>query len=166
MGRPHRTIGPASNATGEGRASSRERSGTERNFPGEPGVLAAILPFLIVIGVCVRHPVTVLATRFVRAAVAVALLAGLVTTPALAVEPPAGLTIEAKVLVAGHVRVGSWMAIDIHVANTGPAISGELRLAGGAQGRTRFGTRSSLHSMTSTGRHHTCVLPPPKPVNR
>ncbi|HTE66557.1 MAG TPA: hypothetical protein VK736_09905, partial [Candidatus Binatia bacterium] len=118
--------------------------GVERNFPGEPGVLAAILPLLIVIGVCVRHPASVLATRLVRAALAVTLLAGLVTTPALAVEAPAGLTIEAKVLVDGHVRVGSWMAIDIHVANTGPAISGELRLAGGAQGRTRFGTRVDL----------------------
>ena len=91
-----------------------------------------------------RHPASVLATRLVRAAVAVALLAGLVTTPALAVEAPAGLTIEANVLMDGHVRVGSWMAIDIHVANTGPAISGELRLAGGAQGRTRFGTRVDL----------------------
>ncbi len=101
-------------------------------------------PHLIVNGVCVRHPASVLATRLVGSAVAVALLAGLVTTPALAVEAPAGLTIEAKVLLDGHVRVGSWMAIDIHVANTGPAISGELRLAGGAQGRTRFGTRVDL----------------------
>jgi hypothetical protein len=92
----------------------------------------------------VRHPRSVLNTRLVRAAVAVVLLAGLVTTPALAVEAPAGLTIEANVLMDGHVRVGSWMAIDIHVANTGPAISGELRLAGGAQGRTRFGTRVDL----------------------
>ena len=91
-----------------------------------------------------RHPESVLTTRLVRAAIAVALLAGLVTTPALAVEAPAGLTIEANVLMDGHVRVGSWMAIDIHVANTGPAISGELRLAGGAQGRTRFGTRVDL----------------------
>lgn len=91
-----------------------------------------------------RHPGSVLTTRLIRASVAVALLAGLVTTPALAVEAPAGLTIEAHVLVDGHVRVGSWMAIDIHVANTGPAISGELRLAGGAQGRTRFGTRVDL----------------------
>ncbi|MDF2735419.1 MAG: hypothetical protein K0S97_2042 [Chloroflexota bacterium] len=91
-----------------------------------------------------RHPRSVPPNRLLRAAVAVALLAGLVTTPALAVEAPDGLTIEANVLMDGHVRVGSWMAIDIHVANTGPAISGELRLAGGAQGRTRFGTRVDL----------------------
>jgi len=49
-----------------------------------------------------------------------------------------GLTMEATVLLDGHARVGQWMAIDVHLANAGPAISGELRLAGGAQGRTRF----------------------------
>ncbi len=90
------------------------------------------------------HTASGLATRLARTAVAVALLAGLVATPASAVEAPAGLTMEAEVLMDGHVRVGSWMAIDIHLANTGPAISGELRLAGGPQGRTRFGTRVDL----------------------
>ena len=40
----------------------------------------------------------------------------------------------------GHARVGSWMAIAVHLKNDGPPITGELRLAGGAQGRTRFGT--------------------------
>jgi hypothetical protein len=49
-----------------------------------------------------------------------------------------GLTMEATVLLDGHARVGQWMAIDVHLANAGPAINGELRLAGGAQGRTRF----------------------------
>ena len=82
--------------------------------------------------------------RLVRATLAFALLASLVTTPAKAVEPPAGLTMEASVLMDGHARVGSWMAIDIHVTNEGPAISGELRLSGGSQGRTRFGTRVDL----------------------
>ena len=91
-----------------------------------------------------RHPDSVLASRIARVMVAAALLAGLIATPALAVEAPAGLTMEANVLMDGHVRVGSWMAIDIQIANTGPAISGELRLAGGAQGRTRFGTRVDL----------------------
>ena len=57
-----------------------------------------------------------------------------------AVTPPAGLTMEATVLLGGHVRVGSWMAIDVHLKNDGPAIGGELRMAGGTQGRTRFGT--------------------------
>ncbi len=51
-----------------------------------------------------------------------------------------GLTMEAHVLLDGNARVGSWMAIAVHLKNDGPAIDGELRLAGGAQGRTRFGT--------------------------
>ena len=57
-----------------------------------------------------------------------------------AVPPPAGLTFEARPLLDGHTRVGSWMAIDIHLKNDGPPIAGELRLTGGAQGKTRFGT--------------------------
>ena len=51
---------------------------------------------------------------------------------------------EAQVLLDGHARVGSWMAIDIRLTNDGPAITGELRMAGGAQGRTRFGTAVDL----------------------
>jgi hypothetical protein len=56
------------------------------------------------------------------------------------VPPPPGLTFDAKALLDGHTRVGSWMAIDIHLKNDGPPIAGELRLTGGAQGKTRFGT--------------------------
>ena len=50
-----------------------------------------------------------------------------------------GLTMEAKALLDGNARVGSWMAISVHMKNDGPAVTGELRMAGGAQGRTRFG---------------------------
>ena len=48
------------------------------------------------------------------------------------------ITMTAKVLLQGHARVGTWMAIQIELANSGPAVKGELRLAGGASGRTRF----------------------------
>ena len=85
-----------------------------------------------------------------RVIIAVALLALAVLTgaaPAVArtktfaaVPPPAGLTFEAAVLLDGHTRIGSWMAIDVHLKNDGPPIAGELRLTGGAQGKTRFGT--------------------------
>ncbi len=91
-----------------------------------------------------RRRTSVIFSTLLRASLAVVLLAGLVVAPVAAVEAPAGLTMEASVLMDGHARVGSWMAIDIRVANAGPAISGELRLAGGAQGRTRFGTRVDL----------------------
>ena len=76
----------------------------------------------------------------VRSLLAMALLSigalGVLPSPVLGVE---GLTVEAKALLDGHARVGSWMAIAVHMKNDGPAISGELRMTGGAQGRTRFG---------------------------
>jgi hypothetical protein len=50
-----------------------------------------------------------------------------------------GVTLQASALLAGHGRVGSWMAIAVTVANDGPGLTGELRINGGAQGRTRFG---------------------------
>ena len=45
---------------------------------------------------------------------------------------------NAKVLLQGHARVGSWMAIQVDLSNTGPAVKGELQLNGGASGHTRF----------------------------
>lgn len=55
-----------------------------------------------------------------------------------------GLSMEARVLLAGHARVGSWVAISVHLKNDGPALTGELRLAGGTQSQTRFGTEVDL----------------------
>ncbi len=64
----------------------------------------------------------------------VARAASPIPTPAT----PAGMTMEARALVQGHARTGSWMAIRVDLANAGPAFVGELRLVGGTQGRTRF----------------------------
>ena len=60
---------------------------------------------------------------------------GPASMPARAAE---GLTMEARILLNGNARIGSWMAIEVHLVNNGPAVSGELRLAGGSQGQTRF----------------------------
>lgn len=57
-----------------------------------------------------------------------------------------GLTMEARSMLDGHARVGSWMAISVHLTNDGPAIVGELRLSGGSQGRTRFAVPVDLPS--------------------
>lgn len=51
---------------------------------------------------------------------------------------PAGMTMDARALVQGHARTGSWMAIKVELANDGPPFVGELRMVGGTQGRTRF----------------------------
>jgi len=65
-----------------------------------------------------------------------------------AVRAADGLTMDARVLLGGHARIGSWMAVDVHLKNDGPAISGEIRLAGGVQGRTRFATLVDLPTLS------------------
>lgn len=81
------------------------------------------------------------ARRLVGFVLAALVILGIGATPVAAVD---GLTMEAAVLLDGHARTGSWVAIDIRLRNDGPAIVGELRLAGGTQGRTRFSTPVDL----------------------
>jgi hypothetical protein len=93
-----------------------------------------------------RHPrraVVVAARRILPLlATAVIALGGPATVGAASPSPepalPAGMTMEARALVQGHARTGSWMAIRVELANDGPAFTGELRMVGGTQGRTRF----------------------------
>ncbi len=66
---------------------------------------------------------------------------------------------EATVLLQGHARIGAWMAIDVHLKNDGPPISGELRLTGGTQGRTRFGTQ--VEAPTQSDQTHRLYVQPP-----
>jgi hypothetical protein len=86
------------------------------------------------------------------ARIAVALLAAWVVAAAplraispvaLAADPP---TMTARVLLQGHARLGSWIAIEVHLRNNGPAITGELRLQGGTQGGTRYSIAVELAS--------------------
>ena len=79
------------------------------------------------------------AARWLRSIGAMFVVAALLLGP-LAVTTQAASTVkmEARVLLQGHARVGSWMAIQIAFTNDSPAIKGEVRLAGGASGRTRF----------------------------
>jgi hypothetical protein len=52
----------------------------------------------------------------------------------------------ARVLLQGHARLGSWIAIQVHLHNEGPSVGGELRLQGGSQGGTRYATPVQLDS--------------------
>src|SRR6185503_9428253 len=106
------------------------------------------------------------ATRIARVVLAAALLATLVAAPvtvsagpAAAVVPPPGLTMEAAVLLDGHARIGAWMAIDVRIKNDGPPLAGELRLTGGTQGRTRFGT--PVDAPTQSDQTHRLYVQPP-----
>jgi hypothetical protein len=56
-----------------------------------------------------------------------ALLAVLTMAPAAMAAD--AVTMTARPLAGGHVRVGTWSAIEVDVANDGPALTGELRLA-------------------------------------
>jgi hypothetical protein len=79
-----------------------------------------------------------------RAIAALVVVLAAVGPAALPVAAADGLSMEARILLNGHARVGSWMAIQVHLVNDGPAVIGELRLAGGSQGQTRFGTPVDL----------------------
>ena len=89
-----------------------------------------------------RLPVTfILRPLLLLGLLAVAL--GPLAVPAMAADGDAP-QLEARVLLAGHARVGSWMAIEVRITNEGPSVTGELRLAGNSESRTRFGTPVDL----------------------
>jgi hypothetical protein len=87
--------------------------------------------------------------------VALAML-GPLASEATAVDLP---SIEAHALLSGNARIGSWMAIQVHLVNDGPAVTGELRLAGGTQGQTRFGTTVDLP--TQSDKRYVLYAQPP-----
>jgi len=81
------------------------------------------------------------ALRLSAVALAVAAMLPLSTGTVVA---DSGLTMEAHALLQGHARSGSWFAIAVDVSNAGPTVTGELRIAGGVDSRTRFGTPVEL----------------------
>ena len=104
------------------------RRSTQRSLPGRPRGAA-------------RRPLgrrLLLTASVLFTAISVAL-----PSPTQAVSA-SGVAMEAEVLLGGNARTGSWMAIDVHLTNSGPPVVGEIRLAGGAQGRTRFGAAVDL----------------------
>src|SRR5438445_487868 len=82
--------------------------------------------------------------RFGAVVALVALATLLLGSLALTTLAADSLTITARPLLGGHARAGGWMGIQVDLANDGPAIVGELRLVGGTQGQTRFGTAVDL----------------------
>ncbi len=82
--------------------------------------------------------------RVARALATIGLIAGALGSHAAPVAAADLPTMEGRVLLGGNARVGSWMTIAVHLVNNGPAINGELRLAGGSQRQTRFGTAVDL----------------------
>jgi len=54
------------------------------------------------------------------------------------------LTMNARLLLQGHARTGSWAAVAVDLQNDGPAIQGELRMDGGSQSNARYAMAVSL----------------------
>ncbi|HEX8940253.1 MAG TPA: hypothetical protein VF763_08810 [Candidatus Limnocylindrales bacterium] len=69
------------------------------------------------------------------------------------------VTMDARALLQGHARVGSWMQIAVTLANAGEPITGELRLAAGSQGQTRFSTPVDLP--TGSRKSYALYVQPP-----
>jgi hypothetical protein len=77
-----------------------------------------------------------------------ALLLGIAALGGAAVPVAAadGPQLDARVLLQGHARLGSWLAIEVRLQNEGAPVVGELRLQGGSQGGTRFSVPVDLPS--------------------
>ncbi|MEO8273103.1 MAG: hypothetical protein ABI620_03470 [Chloroflexota bacterium] len=144
-----------------------------RNFLEAPGVVgvgrrlnrvraAATAP--IARGVRVPHrspasspvasPSAPLRRLALRIATLVAVLAVGLGPFALRSSAAGALTMNARILLQGHARAGSWAAIEVDLKNDGPQIVGELRMEGGSQGNARFAVAVNL----PTGSHQAYVL--------
>jgi hypothetical protein len=73
-----------------------------------------------------------------RVAALVAVLAVAAGPLALTSAAAGGLTMNARIMLQGHARAGSWAAVEVRLKNDGPAIRGELRMDGGSQSNARF----------------------------
>ncbi|HSL34985.1 MAG TPA: hypothetical protein VK871_15135 [Candidatus Limnocylindrales bacterium] len=86
-------------------------------------------------------------TRTLATAVAaLAVIAGLAGPAASGAAAADGPAMEARVLLEGHARIGSWLAVEVRLRNEGVPVVGELRLQGGTQGGTRFSMPVDLPS--------------------
>ncbi|MFL5727319.1 MAG: hypothetical protein ACJ77F_13360 [Chloroflexota bacterium] len=72
-----------------------------------------------------------------------AVLSGVGVRTAAAADGP---QLDARVLLEGHARLGSWLAIEARLQNEGAPVVGELSLQGGSQGGTRFSVPVDLPS--------------------
>jgi hypothetical protein len=83
------------------------------------------------------------AIRLVSALGIVALALGPLALTAAA-QQAGSVTMNARILLQGHARSGSWAAIAVDLENAGPEIQGELRMDAGGQSNTRFATTVRL----------------------
>src|SRR6187431_763636 len=133
---------------------NRSAAPVVRNFSGGRGVVdPTVAPSAT--GVAVSR--TLRAAGLLGAMlVTVLALGGPVATRAAAADGP---QMTARVLLQGHARLGSWLAIEVGLKNEGAPITGELRLQGGSQGGTRFSVPVDLPSPSD--KRYTLYAQPP-----
>lgn len=73
---------------------------------------------------------------------------------ALSGSAAGSVTMNARILLQGHARVGGWAAIEVDLQNDGPPIQGELQMSAGTQSTVRYAMAVNL----PTGSHQTYVL--------
>jgi hypothetical protein len=100
-------------------------------------------------------------TRVVLRLGSILAVAAIVLGPlALAGSAAGPLNMNARILLQGHARTGSWAAIEVDLQNDGPAIRGELQMAGGDQANSTYAMAVDL----PTSSRKTYILhaqPPP-----
>jgi len=89
-----------------------------------------------------------------RAGAIVAALALALGPLALSGIAAGSVTLDARILLQGHARVGGWAAVEVDLANDGPPVVGELQMDGGAQSNARYAMAVDL----PTGSRQTYVL--------
>ncbi len=78
---------------------------------------------------------------------------------ALSGSAAGALSMNARLLLQGHARAGSWAAVEVDLQNDGPAIQGELRMDGGSQSNARFAMAVDLP--TSSRKTYVLHVQPP-----
>ena len=73
---------------------------------------------------------------------------------ALSSSAAGALTMNARLLLQGHARAGTWAAVEVDLQNDGPAIQGELQMDGGSQSNARYAMAVDL----ATGSRKTYIL--------
>jgi len=94
-----------------------------------------------------------------RLAVVGAALAVAAGPLALTGSAAGGLTMNARLLLQGHARAGSWAAVAVDFQNDGPGILGELRMDGGTGSNARYAMAVDLP--TSSRKTYYLHIQPP-----
>jgi hypothetical protein len=92
--------------------------------------------------------------RLGKAGVVLAVVAIALGPLALLGNAAGSVSMDARILLQGHARIGGWAAVEVDLQNDGPPINGELQMDGGTQSNARYAMAVDL----PTGSHKTYVL--------